>query len=276
MGKIYFKSTTYDTPVREKLNIWERFLLNNRLYFIFKYGQTVIRTRKEAISGIYDDEAWAASSYSILKFIERTGGLFHISGMENITESPDPVLFIGNHMSTLETLVLPAIIAPRRRVTYVVKESLVTHPLFGHIMRSRDPIVVGRTDPRKDLEAVLTGGLERLSKGISIIIFPQSTRSPVFKPEDFNSLGVKLAKKAGVKVVPFALKTDFWGQGKIFRGLGKLDRRKPIYIKFGEPFEVTTTGKEENQRIIDFIQFSLDEWKNIREQSIVYSCITGC
>ena len=179
-------------------------------------------------------------------------------------------------MSTLETLVLPAIIAPRRRVTYVVKESLVTHPLFGHIMRSRDPIVVGRTDPRKDLEAVLTGGLERLSKGISIIIFPQSTRSPVFKPEDFNSLGVKLAKKAGVKVVPFALKTDFWGQGKIFRGLGKLDRRKPIYIKFGEPFEVTTTGKEENQRIIDFIQFSLDEWKNIREQSIVYSCITGC
>ncbi len=262
MGKEYFESSTYNTPLKEKLTVWERLLLNNRLYFIYKYGQIVLRTRKEAISGIYDDEAWATSSYFILKFIERTGGQFHISGMEHIAESPDPVLFIGNHMSTLETLVLPVLIAPRRRVTYVVKESLVTHPLFGHIMRSRDPIVVGRTDPRKDLEAVLTGGLERLSKGISIIIFPQSTRSEVFRPEDFNSLGVKLAKKAGVKVVPFALKTDFWGQGKVFRGLGKIDSSKPIYIKFGEPFFVSGSGKEENQLIISFIQSHLKEWKD--------------
>jgi 1-acyl-sn-glycerol-3-phosphate acyltransferase len=127
-------------------------------------------------------------------------------------------------------------------------------------MRSRDPIVVGRTDPRKDLEAVMNGGMELLSKGISIVIFPQSTRSVEFKPEEFNTLGVKLAKKAGVKVVPLALKTDFWGNGKIIRELGPLDSRRTIYLKFGEPFPVTGTGKEENQKIIDFIQSSLKEW----------------
>jgi len=131
--------------------------------------------------------------------------------MENITKSPEPVLFIGNHMSTLETMILPCLISPLRNVTFVVKESLVKHPLFGDVMRSRDPIIVGRTDPRKDLEAVMNGGMELLSKGISIVIFPQSTRNVIFKPEEFNSLGVKLAKKAGVQVVPIALKTDFWG-----------------------------------------------------------------
>ena len=73
-------------------------------------------------------------------------------------------------------------------------------------MRSRNPIVVGRTDPRKDFETVMNGGAERLKNGISIIIFPQSTRSLDFKPEEFNSLGVKLAKKAGVQVVPVAIK----------------------------------------------------------------------
>jgi 1-acyl-sn-glycerol-3-phosphate acyltransferase len=262
MQKKYFESSVYDTPERQKLSLWERFLINNRLYFIYKYGQVVLRTRKEAISGKYDDEAWAESSYFIFKFIEKAGGRFHISGMEYIAEYPDPVLFIGNHMSTLETMVMPVIIAPHRKVTFVVKESLVTHPLFGHVMRSRDPVVVGRTDPRKDLESVMTGGMELLLKGISIIIFPQSTRTVVFRPEEFNKLGVKLAKKAGVKVVPFALKTDFWGQGKgkIFRDLGKLDSSKPIYIKFGEPFFVTGSGKEENQRIIDFITASLEEW----------------
>jgi len=261
MQKKYLESSVYDTPVKEKLSLWDKILTNNRLYFIYKYGQVVLRTRKQAIAGKYDDEAWADSSYLIMKLIERAGGKFHITGMENIAESPEPVLFIGNHMSTLETMVLPVIIAPRRRVTFVVKESLVRHPLFGDVMRSRDPIVVGRTDPRKDLEAVLNGGMELLSRGISVIIFPQSTRTVIFRPEDFNSLGVKLARKAGVKVVPFALRTDFWGQGRIFRGLGRLDSSKHIYFRFGKPFEVKDSGKEENQSIIDFIRTSLDEWQ---------------
>jgi 1-acyl-sn-glycerol-3-phosphate acyltransferase len=260
MHKGYFESFTYDTPERKKLNLRERFLLNNRLYFTFKYAYVVLKTRGEAIRGVYDDKAWADSSFKIFRLIESTGGKFHISGMEFIAQNEEPVLFIGNHMSTLETMILPGIISPLRKVTFVVKESLVRHPIFGDVMRSRDPIVVGRTDPRKDFEAVMEGGLELLEKGISIIIFPQSTRSFEFKPEEFNSLGVKLAKKADVKVVPVALKTDFWGNGKVIKELGPIDRFKPIFFKFGEPFPITGNGKEENQRIIDFIQTTLKAW----------------
>jgi 1-acyl-sn-glycerol-3-phosphate acyltransferase len=257
----YFNSYSYSTPVSEKMSLCERMRLNNRLYFTFKYAVIIFITRKQARSGVYDDKAWADSSYYIFRFIEKAGGKFQITGMEHIAETQEPVLFIGNHMSTLETMILPGLIAPLRKVTFVVKESLVRHPLFGDVMRSRDPIVVGRTDPRKDLEAVMNGGMDLLSRGISIIIFPQSTRSLEFKPEEFNSLGVKLAKKAGVKVVPVALKTDFWGNGKIIKELGPLDSSKTIHIKFGEPFPVTGTGKEENQKIIDFIQTSLSEWR---------------
>jgi len=60
-----------------------------------------------------------------MQFLERTGGRFHITGMENINKSAGPVLFISNHMSTLETMILPCIIAPHREVTFVVKDSLV-------------------------------------------------------------------------------------------------------------------------------------------------------
>jgi 1-acyl-sn-glycerol-3-phosphate acyltransferase len=259
--KGYFDSYSYASPARSKRSLWDKIIHCNRLYFTIKYAGIVFRTRKEAIRGTYDRKALADSSIYIFRFIEKTGGNFRISGMENISMDPGPVLFIGNHMSTLETMVLPGIIAPHREVTFVVKDSLVRHPLFGQVMRSRDPIVVGRTDPRKDFEVVMTRGMELLSRGISIVIFPQSTRSIVFKPEEFNSLGVKLAKKAGVKVVPFALKTDFWGHGKVIKELGPLDSRKTIYFKFGEPFPVMGSGKEENQRIIDFIQSSLEEWK---------------
>ncbi len=261
MLKGYFDSYTYDSPVKGKKNLWDKIIHCNRLYFTLKYARVVLKTRRQAIKGIYDTKAWAYSSFYIFKFIEKSGGVYRISGMENISFDPGPVVFIGNHMSTLETMVLPGIIAPHREVTFVVKESLVRHPLFGHVMRSRDPIVVGRTDARKDFEVVMAKGMELLSKGISIIIFPQSTRSVEFKPEEFNSLGVKLAKKAGVNVVPIALKTDFWGQGKLIKELGPLDSKKIIHFKFGESFPITSPGKEENQRIIDYIKEALKEWE---------------
>jgi 1-acyl-sn-glycerol-3-phosphate acyltransferase len=262
MQKGYFDSNAYHTPEKKTLSIVEKIRLDSRLYFTFKYASIVLRTRKEAIRKIYDTKAWTDSSFEILRFIERTGGIFHITGMDNITRSTDPVLFISNHMSTLETMILPSIIGPHKELTFVVKESLVKHPLFGDVMRSRNPIVVGRTDPRRDLEAVLNGGAELLNNGISIVIFPQSTRSVEFKPDEFNSLGVKLAKKAGVEVVPVALKTDFWGNGKLIKELGPLDHNKHIHIRFGEPFWITGNGKEENQKIIDFIESSLDEWRS--------------
>jgi 1-acyl-sn-glycerol-3-phosphate acyltransferase len=260
MYKGYFESNTYNTPEKDKLSISEKFRLDSRIYFVFKYGEVVLRTRKEAIRKVYDTKAWTDSSFEILQFLEKVGGIFHISGMENISKPSGSVLFISNHMSTLETMILPCIISPHKELTFVVKESLVKHPLFGDVMRSRNPIIVGRTDPRKDLEAVMNGGVERLNNGISIVIFPQSTRSVVFKPEEFNSLGVKLAKKAGVDVVPIALKTDFWGNGKLIKEVGPLDHTKHIHIKFGEPIKITGNGKEENQKIIDFIKSSLEEW----------------
>jgi len=261
MGKGYFRSISYTTPEKTKRSLADRFFYHNRFYFTLKYAYIVFKTRKQAQRKLYDDKKWADSSFYIFSFIEKTGGRFDITGMENITRHSGPVLFISNHMSTLETMVFPCLIAPHRKVTFVVKESLVKHPFFKDVMLSRNPVVVGRSDPRKDLEAVMNGGAELLAKGISLVIFPQSTRSLDFVPEEFNSLGVKLARKAGVPVVPVAIKTDFWGNGKIVRELGPLDSKKIIHIKFGEPFMITGNGREDNNRIISYIQDSLREWK---------------
>jgi 1-acyl-sn-glycerol-3-phosphate acyltransferase len=261
MYKSYFDSSDYHTPEKKRLSLWERAIYNSRLYFTLKYAGTVFSTRSQALKKVYDTQAWIDSSFEIFRFIENAGGRFHITGKENVISPEGPLLFIGNHMSTLETMILPCIVGPYRETTFVVKDSLVRHPLFKDVMLSRNPIVVGRTDPRKDFETVMTKGTELLSNGISLIIFPQSTRSLEFNPAEFNSLGVKLAKKAGIKVVPFALKTDFWGNGKVIKELGPINATKEIYFKFGEPFIVEGNGKTGNQKIIDFIQSSLKEWQ---------------
>ena len=190
---------------------------------------------RKAAKGLCDDSAWVHASLRVTELIERVGCPVSIEGMENISATRGPCVFVANHMSTLETFMLPGIIRPHRAVTFVVKKSLVSLPVFGAVMRSRDPIVVGRTNPREDLTAVLEGGVERLKKGISIIVFPQSTRTPDFDPQHFNTIGVKLARKAGVPVVPLA--------------------------KFAAPMDIRGNGREEQAFICDFIGSQLARWR---------------
>jgi 1-acyl-sn-glycerol-3-phosphate acyltransferase len=256
----FFTGNSYDTPDDTPRFLGDRLSLNTRWYFAGGYIREVCRSRAIALRGLYDRKAWAESSYRVFKLIEGCGGQFHLRGLDNVRSCEPPVVFISNHMSTLETMTLPCIIAPFLPVTFVVKESLATHPLFGPVMRARAPILVGRRNPREDFQTVMTEGKALLGKGTSIIIFPQSTRSAIFVPEEFNSLGVKLARAAGVQVVPVAVKTDFWGNGKYLKELGAIDRGKPIHMVFGQPFATQGTGKDEQKKVIDFITSHLRQW----------------
>ena len=71
---------------RNTLSIKEKILINSRIYFTLRYASVVLRTRGEAKRKVYDTKAWSDSSFEIFRFIEKTGGKFHITGMENITK----------------------------------------------------------------------------------------------------------------------------------------------------------------------------------------------
>lgn len=261
----FFTGDSYDTPSERRRVLGDRFFLNTRWYFVGGYLREVFRCRRLAVQGRYDKAAWAESSYRILRLIENCGGRFHVSGIDHLRACHPPAVIISNHMSTLETFVFPCIIAPLMDVTFVVKESLVTHPLFGPVMRSRDPIAVTRKNPRDDFQTVMSKGKELLSRGVSIVIFPQSTRSREFVPREFNSLGVKLAKAADVEVIPVAVKTDFWGNGRYVKDLGPIHRNRPIHIRFGPPFRIHGQGKQEHLHVIDFITEHIRQWGGIVE-----------
>ncbi len=260
--KTYFPDDCYETLADTPISIWSRLFGRCRWVFYVPYAGVVLKARSIAVRGAYDDDAWAVSSISVLRLIERHRGRFDVRGLDQLRNaaSRGPFVFIANHMSTLETQVLPVLIVPFMPVTFVVKEKLVSGNMFGPVMRSRDPITVGRKNPREDLDAVLNGGAERLGRGISIIVFPQSTRSPVFRPEGFNTLGVKLAAKAAVPAIPVAIKSDFWGEEGLFRGFGPIRPERTVHIEFGAPITVEGRGKEQHLQIVDFIQSRLASW----------------
>ena len=255
-----FEGSSYDTPPDLPRRLGDRLSRNTRWYFLAGYAGVVLSSRALALKGRYDNQAWVNASYRTFKLVEGCGGRFHLRGLDNLSACQGgPVVFISNHMSIMETFVFPCLIVPWMDMTYVVKEALVKG-VFGPIMRSRDPIVVGRTNPRQDLETVMTEGRRTLAGGTSVIIFPQSTRTVEFHPEKFNTLGIKLARAAGVKVVPVAIRTDFWENGRPFKDFGAISRRKPVHMAFGPPFPVEGNGKEAHQRVVDFIADHLRQW----------------
>ena len=217
--------------------------------------------RKAILKEKWSEELFIQCCFQVMKVSEKYGGKFEIKGLDNLRKEQGPFVLVGNHMSTLETQIFPAVIGSIIKVTYVVKQSLVKDSIFGPIMRTRDPIAVGRKDPRKDLDLVLTKGAEHLSKGCSIVIFPQATRTRIFEPDKFNSLGIKLAKRAGVSVIPLALKTDFWENGKLISTIGNVYPERTIHIEFGAPIKIDGAGKKEHEQIIEFIKSRFDSWK---------------
>ncbi len=228
--------------------------------FYLPFMRVIIQACGMCKKGAYTDQDWCVSRVRILRHLERVGGQVKITGTEHLEQVGGPCVIIGNHMSLLETVILPGIVRPILDVTFVVKQSLLDYPIFKHVMRSRNPVAVSRTNPREDFKAVMTGGKKRLAEGISIIVFPQTTRTVTFDPEQFNTIGVKLAQKAKVPIIPLALKTDAWGNGKVLKDFGCIDIRKTVHFAFGEPIEVQGRGSDEHQQIVDFIQQKQDEW----------------
>lgn len=235
-----------------------RMLLHSRFHCIAGFIAVVLRFWPAARRGAFDFYTWQQAALGVLRAIERSGGRFSITGLANLRTTDSPVVFVANHMSSLETLVPPAFIYPHKKPVFVIKQELLSVPLFGNFVKGC--IAVTRTSPTEDLRQVLNQGAEKIAQGVSVIIFPQASRSVTFDPAKFNTLGVKLARKAGVPVIPFAVKSDFWGNGKIIKDFGPISPKKTIYFEFGQPITVQGNGKQEHEQIVEFIKSRLERW----------------
>ncbi len=255
--EILTQENTYRSPKR-KISFLAR--LAPSLVFYAKMIAIVLWSARLAKKGRYHGAEWTRANLGNLEALESVGIRFTVENLHIIQNLDSPAVYVGNHMSSLETFVLAGMIRPYQRVTYIIKESLVSYPIFKHVMKSRDPILVTRVNPREDLKTVLSEGVIRLKDGISVIVFPQTTRFVSKDLTRFNTIGIKLALRGGVPVVPFAVRTDAWGNGKRIKDFGKIDPSKPVHICFGDPIFPTGNGRKEHEAVVEFIAGKLNEW----------------
>lgn len=215
----------------------------------------------------YTDEHYNAQDLvfrgcsNALELVERIGGQVTVEGLEHLREYDGPVVLVGNHMSTLETVLLPAVIIPSKPISFILKKSLLEVPYYSSSVRLLDSVGVSRDNPVNDFKVMMKEGGAHLKNGTSVVVFPQTTRTLNFDPEQFGTAGVKLAKRSGVPVLPFAVKTDFMQNGKVIKDFGPIYRKRPVHIEFGPVMEIDGNEKEVHQQTIDFISGCLARWK---------------
>jgi 1-acyl-sn-glycerol-3-phosphate acyltransferase len=229
-----------------------------------RYAGTIIsivsRCAWHHLRGTFNYETWAEICSLSICFAEKMGATITFEGFEQRAAYSGPVVYVSNHMSTLETMVFPTSLNSFGKLAIIVKKSLGDIPLVGAAHRAVGAIEVTRKNAREDLVTVLEQGALRLANGSSVLLFPQGTRQSVFEAKRFNSLGAKLAERAKVPVVPIAVRTDFLQTGKWIKDFGMVDPSKPIRFACGPVLMPDLGAKKAHEKSVAFIEGKIREW----------------
>ena len=122
-------------------------------------------------------------------------------GTEQIPQA-GPVIYMGNHQSNFDILALTNAIP--RRFSWLAKEELFRVPFFGGAMRRAGYIPLDRSDGRQALKSIEEAA-RRIREGVSVVIFPEGTRTHDGSLLPFKKGGFILATRAAVPVVPFTI-----------------------------------------------------------------------
>jgi 1-acyl-sn-glycerol-3-phosphate acyltransferase len=245
----------FNTP-REKPGFFSRLFPSP--FFYLRAFRAVNHAAKEIDKGHGCTELYVRASLGVAKAAKSVGARLTVENA-GVLKTCTPCIIAGNHMSSLETMVLESIVMPVAPMTLIAKASLAKYPVFSTPLKACDPILVGRENPREDLKLMLEQSHERVARGISVVVFPQTTRAFEFRPAHFNSIGAKLARREKVPLVPLALRTDFWGCGWPLKDLGRIRPEIDIRFRFGEPLDASDE-KAAQKKTVDFIAETLREW----------------
>lgn len=126
------------------------------------------------------------------------GVRYRVEGLENIPSEPFVVL--SNHQSQWETFYLQLLFQP---LATIMKRELLNIPGFGWGLGLLKPIAIDRSNPRDAMRQMLAKGKHRIEEGISVLVFPEGTRS-ADRPKKYARGGAALAVESEVPLVMVA------------------------------------------------------------------------
>jgi 1-acyl-sn-glycerol-3-phosphate acyltransferase len=164
------------------------------------------------------------------KLVKYMGIDLQVEGQENIVPGENYV-YISNHSSMIDIPVTLYGINDNIRIIY--KKELEKLPIFGIGLKLSPFIAVSRGDGKKSMES-LNKANKAMQENMSILIFPEGTRSLDGQIGEFKRGAFILALRANKKIVPVTIigtnKLLPKGSLKAHKGIVKLIIGKPIEI----------------------------------------------
>lgn len=184
-----------------------------------------------------------------------------ITGIEHVPRSGG-VIFAANHNSFADQIFTPLV--ARRQVFYFAKAEYFTTPgIRGRLMAAfftgLGQVPVERADTRS-AAGVIDIGVDVLSSGKALGIFPEGTRSPDGQLHKFRTGVARLALRSGAPVVPVGIV----GTRDVLPPDGKRWHRAPVGIHFGTPLQFGDRAAEERsarvlREVTDTIRLAVQE-----------------
>ncbi len=121
----------------------------------------------------------------------------NVKGLENIDKSETYVM-VANHQSLADIVLIYQI---RTYFKWVAKEELLKVPFIGGLLRINNHIMLARGD-FGSIKIAYRKAAEYLRSGISMIFFPEGTRSETNQMGEFQNGAFKLAIRERKRVLP--------------------------------------------------------------------------
>ena len=156
-----------------------------------------------------------------------------VRGLENLDPS-EQYVFMVNHQSNIDIPVLVQSLT-QFQLRWIAKKELLWVPLFGWAMWATKHIIVNRSDPTDAVKS-LERAKRRIAAGISVVVFPEGTRTRNGKLLPFKKGGFLLALKTGKNIVPVTIN----GSGQLLPSGDWRLRSGNVEVIVGKPIMTAT------------------------------------
>ncbi len=189
---------------------------------------------------------WAWHYQSLIPFWR-----LHLEGRKKIPWKR-PVVMVANHRSLVDILALYKI---RRPFKWTSKDENFKLPFIGMVLSLTNSIRIKRESLRSGAQFLSQAETE-ISKGSSVMLFPEGTRSKTKEMRPFKEGAFLLAKKMKCGVIPIV----HTGSEKTFdRGSWVLKGKAPIYIRILDEIPVEKVEKLEVKELMMLVREQMEE-----------------
>jgi 1-acyl-sn-glycerol-3-phosphate acyltransferase len=130
-----------------------------------------------------------------------SGVRVRVKGLEHL-DKETPYIYMSNHQGSYDIFALLSCLPVQFR--WIAKKELFAIPILGWAMGAANYISIDRSGRRRALKSIERAA-SKIKGGVSVVIFPEGTRSRDGAIQPFKRGGFTLALKSGVPIIPITI-----------------------------------------------------------------------